>query len=116
VVQQLALQHRRQQREAVAVACRDWNLRLHHGGTSQPSPTIGEAIDSGYRFLRVTCTACRRRAFVELASIRRPLDTALWRLEDSMACAHCRKRVTFPPRARLERLTRNDRDVGWVDP
>jgi hypothetical protein len=115
VVQQLALEHTRKRREAFALACRDWNLRLHHGGTLRPSPTIGEAIEAGYSFLRIACTNCRRRAFVALTSMRRPTSTYLWKLEDSLACSHCRERVNFPPRARIERLTRDTSDLGWVD-
>jgi len=115
VTQQLALEHARKRRDTLALACRDWNLRLQHGGTLRPSPTIGEAIDAGYSFLRVACTSCRRRAFVALASMRGPTDTDLWKLEESLACTHCRERVTFPPRARIERLTRDTLDVGWVE-
>jgi hypothetical protein len=109
------MEHDRKWRVVLALACRDWNLRLHRGGTWRPSPTIGEAIEAGYAFLRVACTSCQRRPFVALASMRRPADTYLWKPEDSLACSHCRERVTFPPRARIERLTRSTSDLGRIE-
>jgi hypothetical protein len=60
-------------------------------------------------------TTMRNGAFVALASMRRPTDTYLWKLEDSLACSHCRERVNFPPRARIERLTRDISHLGWVE-
>ena len=82
------------------------------GGPAQPSPSLRAAINSGYRFLRVQCSACKQRAYIDLEQVKRPPGTAIWTLEGALACELCRDRNRRAPRATLERLSREKRDAG----
>src|ERR1700704_2235435 len=63
---------REAQRKADVLACEAWNERMTlDGGPAQPSPSIRAALNAGYRFLRVRCSAGRTRAYVDLGSVRR---------------------------------------------
>jgi putative SOS response-associated peptidase YedK len=82
-----------------------WNERMWIGGPAQPSPTIGMAIEQGYRYLRVRCSCCRTLAWVELKKIRRAPETPVWKLEGGLYCSLCRDRGERAPRGIIERLT-----------
>lgn len=104
-------------RDADRLACRAWNIGLDQGvATIQPSPTIGEATNGKFFFLRVHCTGCKQRALVDLRDIKRPPATPVWRLEGMLACAHCRLNGVRAPRAVIDRLTAGDVTVGWTEP
>ena len=94
------------QRKADHLACEAWNLQMKEGGPAQPSPSLRAAINSGFRFLRVQCSGCKQRAYVDLEGIRRPPGTSIWRLEKLLACDLCRAKNNRAPRATLELLTR----------
>lgn len=97
----------RAQHEADRLAIVAWNERMFvEGGPAQPSPTIGQALAQGYRYLRVRCSTCRQSAWVPLADIRRRPETPVWRLEGALACRPCRERGARAPRGTIERLTR----------
>jgi len=97
---------REAQRNADKLACEAWNLRMKEDGAAQPSPSLRAAINSGFRFLRVQCSGCKQRAYIDLEGVRRPPGTPLWKLEGSLACDACRAGNSRGPRATLERLTR----------
>lgn len=104
-------------READRLAVIAWNVGLDQGvATIQPSPTIGQAINGGFTFLRVHCTGCKQRALLDLRDIRQPAATPVWRLEGRLACAHCRLNGVRAPRAIIDRLTAGDVAVGWTQP
>jgi hypothetical protein len=49
---------KRAQNVADRLACEAWNERLRQlGGPLQPSPSIRAAVNGGYPFLRVACSA-----------------------------------------------------------
>src|SRR5256885_8632525 len=74
-------------READAAACLLWSEQMEgFGGPAQPSPTIGQALNSGYSFLEVQCRRCETRTSVPLEFIRRPRETPIWTLEASLRC------------------------------
>ena len=79
----------------------------------QPSPTIGAAINAGYIYLRVKCKICRTSGFKELAGIRRPPGTEIWKLEASLFCEPCREQGARAPRGTIEQLTRR-KTHGWA--
>jgi hypothetical protein len=99
-----------------AAAVRYWNIRIEQRYPLRPSPMLGQAVNGGYRYLRVVCTGCKTIAFVPLGEIRRHPSTRLWVLEDALACRRCSVVTPFTPRVRLERMTKHDRDLGWADP
>jgi hypothetical protein len=82
------------------------------GGPAQPSPSLRAALNGGYRFLRVQCSACKQRAYIDLEQVKRRAGTAIWTLEGALACAPCRDRNRRAPRATLERLSRERRFVA----
>jgi hypothetical protein len=50
-------------READSLACQLWNERMwSDGGPIDPSPTIDQAINSGYPWLEIECSRCKTRA------------------------------------------------------
>lgn len=103
------------QREADRLACRAWNIGLDQGVTTiQPSPTIGQAINGGFVFLRVHCTACKQHAHVDLTQVRRPAWTPVWQLEGMLACERCRGTGARAPRAVIDRLTTTKALSGWT--
>jgi hypothetical protein len=72
------------------LACEAWNQRLlGYKGPAQPSPTMGDALNAGYRFLEVRCLGCDTHSVVDLTIVRRPKETPIWQLEGSMRCRPC---------------------------
>jgi hypothetical protein len=104
---------RQAQVHADTLACEAWNERMRLlGGPVRPSPSLRAAINGGFPFLRVECNACRQNAWVDLTKIRRPPGTAIWQIEASLVCQHCRRGTRFAPRATIEALCRHDREMG----
>jgi hypothetical protein len=98
---------------AAAAGCRAWNVRMkEEGGPAQPSPSIRAALNGGHGFLRVQCSGCKQRAYIDLALVKRRPGTAIWTLEGALACRPCRNRNRRAPRATLERLSRESRFVA----
>jgi len=98
------------QRKADELACEAWNVRMsEQGGPAQPSPSIRAALNGGYRFLRVQCSGCKQRAYIDLEQVKRRPGTPIWTLEGALACDPCRDRKRRAPRATLERLARERR-------
>src|SRR5947209_6583499 len=87
------------------------------GGPAQPSPTIGQCINSGLGWLEVECNRCKARASLPLDAIRRPRDTPIWKLEAALKCRSCRKGRYAPP-VRMIKLTET-REISpyrWAHP
>jgi hypothetical protein len=95
------------QRKADELACHAWNIRMKaEGGPAQPSPSLRAALNGGYRFLRVQCSGCKQRAYIDLEQVKRRPATPIWTLEGALACEPCPDRNRRAPRATLERLSR----------
>jgi hypothetical protein len=59
-------------REAVRLAVEAWNkCMLGFQGPAQPSPTLGDAINAGYRYLEVRCLGCDTHQTVALDIVPR---------------------------------------------
>ena len=85
-------------READRAEAEAWSLQMEgYGGPAQPSPTIGQCLNGGYRYLEVKCHRCETRASLPLNAIRRPRDTPIWKLEAALKCRSCRKGRYAPP-------------------
>jgi len=54
---------------------------------AQPSPTLGDAINAGYRYLEVKWLGCNTHQTVALDIVRRPKTTAVHELE--RYCRQC---------------------------
>src|ERR1041385_8932595 len=88
------------QRKADEMACKAWNMRMsQEGGPTQPSPSLRAAINGGFRFLRVQCSGCKQRAYIDLQQVKRRPGTPIWTLEGALACDLCRERNRRAPRA-----------------
>jgi hypothetical protein len=80
-----------------------------YGGPAQPSPLLGEALNSGFRYLEVKCAGCDTCNTVELTTLRRPKDTPIWQLERRMRCRPCSEERGYPyKRGHLVRLRRSN--------
>jgi hypothetical protein len=63
----------RARKSADGLTCETWNARmLGFRGPAQPSPAIGDALNSGYGYLEVKCLGCNTHQTVALDIIRRP--------------------------------------------
>src|SRR4051812_28079339 len=69
-------------KEADRLACEAWNQRmLGYKGSAQPSPTLGDALNAGHRYLEVRCLGCDTHQTVALDIVRRPKTTPIHELE-----------------------------------
>jgi hypothetical protein len=79
------------------LACQAWNARmLGFQGPAQPSPTLGDALNAGYRYLEVRCLACDTNQTVALDIVRRPKATPIHELERYMRCKDCSEVRGYP--------------------
>ena len=63
-------------KDADRLAVAAWNARmLGFQGPAQPSPTLGDALSAGYRYLEVKCLGCDTHQTVALDIVRRPKTT-----------------------------------------
>jgi hypothetical protein len=98
-------------READASECHLWSERMEgFGGPAQPSPTIAQCLNGGYRWLELMCRRCETRASLPLEAIRRPRHTPIWKLEAALRCRSCRTPRYAPP-VHMIRLTK-EREIG----
>ena len=109
---------RKAAREADRAEAHAWSLRMEgYGGPAQPSPTVRQCLNGGLSWLEVECNRCKTRASLRLDAIRRPRDTALWKLEASLKCRSCRKGRQAPP-VHMIKLTETQEitPYKWVHP
>ena len=77
-------------KEADRLACEAWNKRmLGFKGPAQPSPTLGDALNAGFRYLEVRCLGRDTHQTVALDIVRRPKTTPIHELERYMRCRDC---------------------------
>jgi hypothetical protein len=77
-------------KKADDLACIAWNQRmLGFKGPAQPSPTLGDALNAGYRYLEVRCLGCNTNQTVALDIVRRAKLTPVHELERYMRCKDC---------------------------
>jgi hypothetical protein len=83
--------------EADRLACAAWNNRmLAFQGPAHPSPTLGDALNAGYRYLELRCLGCDTNQTVALDIIRRPKSTHIHELERYMRCKDCSQIRGYP--------------------
>jgi hypothetical protein len=84
-------------KEADRLAVEAWNKRmLGFQGPAQPSPTLGDALNAGYRYLEVRCLGCDTHQTVALDIVRRPKATPVYELERYMRCTDCSQVRGYP--------------------
>jgi hypothetical protein len=95
-----------------------WSIRMEgYGGPAQPSPTIARCLNGGLGWLEVKCNRCETKASIPLEHVRRPSDTPIWKLENSLRCRSCGTRKYRPPVHMIKLAT--EREVTpykWVHP
>jgi len=92
-------------READRLFVHAWNVQasqLRERG--EPSPTLAQVINGGYRFLLVKCRTCKTSAAVDVGDIRRPRDTDLTTLSRRLKCRDCGRFSGEVPRVMFERI------------
>lgn len=83
--------------EADKLACEAWTKRmLAFQGPAQPSPTLGDALNAGYRYLEVRCLGCDTHQTVALDVVRRPKSIPIHELERYMRCKDCSQVRGYP--------------------
>src|SRR6201995_2928440 len=89
-VRMAAQRAREARKEADKLACEAWNKRMiGFKGPGQPSPTLGDALNSGYGYLEVRCRGWDTHQTVALDIVRRPKSTPVHELERYMRCKDC---------------------------
>jgi hypothetical protein len=77
-------------KEADRLAVEAWNKRmLGFQGPAQPSPALGDALNTGYFYLEVKCLGCNTHQTVALNIMRRPKATPVHELERYIRCKDC---------------------------
>ena len=78
-----------------------------YGGPARPSPLLGEALNTGFRYLEVTCAGCDTCNMLDLAIVRRTTEMPIWQLKRRMRCRSCSDERDIPiKRGHLVRLLR----------
>jgi hypothetical protein len=89
-------------KEADKLTCEAWNYRmLGYKGPAQPSPTLGDALNAGYRYLELRCLGCDTHQTVALDIVRRPKTTSIHELERYMRCRDCSEMRAIPTSAAI---------------
>ena len=108
----------RKKADRLAVAA--WNARmLGFQGPAQPSPTLGDALNAGYRYLEVRCLGCDTNQTVALDIVRRPKATPIYELERYMRCKDCSEVRGYPYKRshlvalRATKITASDPPSTW---
>jgi hypothetical protein len=90
-------------READSLACQLWNERMwSDGGPIDPSPTIDQAINSGYPWLEIECSRCKTPRDVDLCALRRPPTTFVHDLAGRLVCRKCKSAGKRPAATLLQ--------------
>jgi hypothetical protein len=107
-------------KHADRLACEAWNQRmLGFQGPAQPSPTLGDALNAGYRYLEVKCLGCNTHQTVALDIVRRPKTTPIHELERYMRCSDCSRVRRYPYKRshlvalRPTKITASDPPSTW---
>jgi hypothetical protein len=110
-------------READRLAVDFWNKKmLGFGGPAQPSPTLGDAINTGFTFLEVMCNGCQQHSTVDLTTLRRPKATPVHELERRMRCRQCSEACGYPSKrthlvaSRATKITASDPPSRYFTP
>ena len=88
-------------------------------GPAQPSPTLGDALNAGYRYLEVRCNGCDASQTVALDIVRRPKATPVHELERYMRCKDCSRLQGYPFKRshlvalRTSKIPTNDPASTW---
>jgi hypothetical protein len=101
-------------KKADHLACVAWNQRmLGFNGPAQPSPTLADALNAGYRYLEVRCLGCNTNQTVALDIVRRSKSTPVHELERYMRCKDCSRVRGYPyKRSHLVALRPNKISAG----
>src|SRR4029078_1294975 len=102
------------------LAVEAWNKRmLGFQGPAQPSPALGDALNSGYRDLEVKCLGDDTHKTVALDIVRRPKATPVHELERYMRCRQCSEVRRYPYKRthlvalRTMKISANDPPSTW---
>jgi hypothetical protein len=88
-------------------------------GPAQPSPTLGDALNGGYGYLKVRCLGCNTHQTVALGIVKRPKTTPIHELERYMRCKDCSQRTGHPFKRshlvalRTTKITATDPPSTW---
>ena len=103
-------------RQADKLACEAWNQRmLGFRGPTQPSPTLGNALNARYLYLEVRCLGCDTHQTVALDIVRRPKATPVHELERYMRCRNCSEMRGLRLQAKPSRGAPDHRPAEQVD-
>ena len=96
-------------READDLLCQSWNEKMwSDGGPIDPSPTIDQATNAGFRWLEIKCTRCKTPRSVDLTDLKHASTTCVHDLANRLICQRCKAAGKRPP-AELLQLGKRER-------
>lgn len=104
----------RQDADRAAVAACNKRI-LAFQGPAQPSPTLDDALNAGYGYLKVCCLGCDTNQTIALDIVRRPKATPIYELERYMRCKDC-SRVRGHSYKRSHLITLRATKISASDP
>lgn len=76
--------------QAHRLGCQEWNMRQFIGGSAEPSPTVGAAVDGGYTLLKIECRVCGHSRDFNLNEVVEKLAKhQVHTLAKSLKCINC---------------------------
>jgi hypothetical protein len=95
-------------KEADDLACQSWNEKMwSDGGPVDPSPTVDQAINGGFRWLEIECSRCKAKRDVDLCALRHVPTTLVHDLAGRLACQKCKQAGKRPAAALLQLAPRS---------
>jgi hypothetical protein len=89
--------------QADKLLCESWNERMWSDGEPiDPSPTIDQAVNSGFPWLEIQCARCKTPSEVDLAAMKHPPTTFVHDLASRLRCRKCAKAGRRPAATLLQ--------------
>jgi hypothetical protein len=102
-------------RQADKLASESWNEKMWSDGEPiDPSPTVDQAVNGGFRFLEIECSRCKTPNAVDLAALSHPSTTFVHDLASRLRCQKC-ARAGRRPSATLLQLAPRPRGTSQAE-
>ncbi len=102
-------------RQADKLSCESWNERMWSDGEPiDPSPTVDQAIHSGFPWIEIECSRCKTPNTIDLVAIPHVSTTFVHDLASRLRCQKCAK-AGRRPTATLQQLAPRPRGSSQAE-
>ena len=89
--------------QADRLLCESWNERMWSDGEPiDPSPTIDQAVNGGFPWLKIQCARCKTPSDIDLAAMKHAPTTFVHDLAGRLRCGKCAKAGRRPTATLLQ--------------